>query len=184
MTKWQKILSAGSCILFHLLFLSKWTSAKLTVQLDAMLDVGRCRGAGEELALSVCPVLLLLLSLSKESLESVRSHRFQATFGTNSGILLPAQNASFSSPFSTSCSPETKHLPCNQHVMQLQFNSSFPHRTRMRSLHFCDAVSQPYQLLGPGRPSTSLPQKDGKPKNSVFWWLNITLWYCINNFDT
>lgn len=114
----RRFFSAGSCILFHLLFLGKWTSAKLIVQLDAMLDVGRCRGLGKSWH-RVCPVLLLLLSLLKESFKSVRSHHFQATLGTNSSILLPAQNASFPSPFSTSCISEMQHLPHNQRVTQL-----------------------------------------------------------------
>lgn len=122
---------------------------------------GKMQGGEGKSWHQVCPVLLLLLSLSKESLESVRSHQFQARLGTNSSILLPAENASFPSPFSTSCRPEMKHLPYNQCVTQLYLNSSFPHWTRMWSLHFSDAVSQPYQLLGSGRPSSSLPQKDG-----------------------
>jgi len=104
----------------------------------------------------------------KESLESVGSHHVRAMLGANSSILLPAQNASFPSPFSMFCSAEVKHLPYNQHVTQLQRNLAFPRRTRVRSLHFGDAVSPPDQLLGPGKPLSSLPQKDGKEKNLMF----------------
>lgn len=66
MTEWQQILSAESCIPFHLLFFSKWTSAELIVQPDAALDAGGYRGAGEELALMLSSVSPSVFSVRRE----------------------------------------------------------------------------------------------------------------------
>lgn len=114
-----KILLTGSCSVWPLTHQINFSQAE--VQLGAMVELGGCRGWGKRRCW-VCTLLLILLSLSKESLFCL--------------LRMPVFHLFSQCPIVL----EIKHLPGDKPVMQIQLYQFVLHQTRMHLL-ICDGLT-------------------------------------------
>lgn len=138
------------------------------IQAQCSVECRRMQGAGKSCH-RVCPVLLLLLSLSKESLKLVDPTTHRMCLAQMQVFCCLLKMVIFLSSLSESCSPEMEHLAYNWHGIYLQLQSPFYQGNRMVwSWHFCAAVSQPCWLLGPGGCLSTFPKWMEKQKPQYF----------------